>query len=48
MKHTKHISIQAPAFCVTNHPDLKDSITGFLADPIGVLMGHIAKDEDEA
>ncbi len=43
MKHLESIS-KKPAMAATwpeDHPNLKDSISGFLEDPIGVLELHI-------
>jgi len=46
MKHVTSMTkgVPALAFCTADHPDLKDSITGFLEDPMGTLQLHLNKD----
>ena len=42
MKHVSGITKSVPSkACVEDHPGLIDSITGFLADPAGVLDQHL-------
>lgn len=43
MKHIHTVTAKAPAKAILpeGHPDLGDSIAGFLANPIGVLVFHV-------
>lgn len=45
MKHITKITVPAKA-CVEGHPGIKDSIEGFLADPVGAIMLHLRKNCD--
>jgi hypothetical protein len=43
MKHLAVVSRTLPAQAATDgHPDVGDSIKGFLEDPIGVVRLHLA------
>jgi len=43
MKHLKHISNMPAKATVEGHPDLKDSINAFIADPVGTIELHLKK-----
>jgi hypothetical protein len=48
MKHIKSLSKEttpAKALTLEEHPSVKDSINGFLADPIGTIQLHLNKAE---
>ena len=43
MKHIKHLTKPAAAFCVEGHPSIIKSIVGLVNDPVGTLKAHLDK-----